>query len=47
MGAHVYNKNVSGEKIIPACDSCNKRADAFSLKAGVTLVSANKSETCE
>ena len=47
VGAHVYNKNVSGEKIIPACDSCNKRADAFSLKAGVTLVSANKSETCE
>ena len=47
VGAHVYNKNVSGEKIIPACDSCNKRTDHFSLKYGVTLVSANKSERCE
>lgn len=47
LGAHVYNPKVSGEKIIPACDSCNKRADEFSLKSGVTLVSANRWETCE
>ncbi len=47
LGAHVYNPNVSGEKIIPACDSCNKKTGEFSLKAGVTLVSANKKETCE
>lgn len=47
LGAHVYNKNVSGEKIIPACDSCNKKTGEFSLKSGVTLVSANKQKTCE
>ena len=47
LGAHVYNPDVSGERIIPACDSCNKRKAEFSLKSGVVLVSANKQETCE
>lgn len=47
LGAHVYNSKVNGEKIIPACDSCNKKTGEFSLKDGVTLVSANKQETCE
>ncbi|WP_139816719.1 hypothetical protein [Paenibacillus barengoltzii] len=47
LGAHVINSKVSGEKIVPACASCNKLDSEFSLKGGVTLVSANKQETCE
>lgn len=47
LGAHVINSSVSGEKIVPACDSCNKLGGQFNLKAGVTLVSANKLQTCQ
>ena len=47
LGAHVINAAVNGEKIVPMCDSCNKRTDYFNLKGGITLVSANRSETCE
>ena len=47
LGAHIINPNVSGEKIVPACDSCNQTSDEFNLKGGITVVSANKSETCE
>lgn len=47
LGAHIVNADVSGEKIVPMCDSCNKRTDYFDLKNGITLVSANRSETCE
>ncbi len=47
LGAHVTNSKVSGEKIIPACDSCNKLQSEYSLKGGTTLVSANKSNTCD
>jgi len=47
LGAHIINSSVSGEKIVPACDFCNKLSDEFDLKGGVTVVSANKSETCE
>lgn len=46
LGAHIINLNVSGERIIPACDSCNKLVDEFDLKGGVSLVPANKSTTC-
>lgn len=46
LGAHVINPSVRGEKIIPACDSCNKRILTYALDYGVTAVSANKSETC-
>lgn len=34
LGAHVYSNSVSGEQIIPACDSCNQRTDSFYLKWG-------------
>ena len=47
LGAHIINSEVSGEYIVPACDSCNKLKSAFALKPGVTLVSANKQNTCE
>ena len=47
LGAHVFNDSVTGEKIVPMCDSCNKISGTFNLKGGVTLVNANKSETCE
>ena len=47
LGAHIINSGVSGEKIVPACDSCNKLSGEFTLKDGVTLVSANKQETCQ
>lgn len=46
LGAHIINSSVSGERIVPACDSCNKLHGEFNLKGGVTLVSANKKETC-
>lgn len=46
LGAHVYNHNVSGERIVPMCNSCNKLKDEFSLKGGVTAVHANQSKTC-
>ncbi len=47
LGAHIINSSVSGEKIVPACDSCNKLTGEFTLKGGITLVSANKQATCE
>ena len=49
LGAHIYNtsSSVTGEYIVPACDSCNKLDSEFSLKGGITLISANKQNTCE
>ena len=47
LGAHIINKSVDGEKIIPSCDACNKLSNEFDLVDGTILVSANKSETCE
>lgn len=47
LGAHIFNANLSGEMIVPACSSCNNRTDEFDLEVGVTLVSANKQKTCE
>jgi len=46
LGAHIRNPNVTGENIVPMCDSCNKLTSTFNLKGGVTLVNANTSETC-
>ena len=46
LGAHIINPLVTGEKIVPMCDSCNKLTSPFSLKGSITLPSANKSETC-
>lgn len=47
LGAHVINPDVTGERIVPMCDSCNKLSGTFSLKGEVNCPSANKSETCE
>lgn len=47
LGAHIINSDVSGEYIVPACNACNNRSDSFNLKGGITLISANKQETCE
>lgn len=47
VGAHIINKDVSGEYIVPACKSCNNSTSAFSLKPGITLISANKQKTCK
>ena len=47
LGAHVINADVTGEKIVPMCDSCNKLTGYFDLKGGITLVNANQSETCD
>lgn len=47
LGAHVINSSVTGEQIVPMCDSCNKLSSSLTLKSGVGVVSANKSETCE
>lgn len=46
LGAHIFNSEVEGERIVPACDSCNKLNDKFNLKGGITLVLANQSNTC-
>ena len=47
LGAHVINAEVSGERIVPMCASCNSLTGYFNLKGNITLVRANKSETCE
>jgi hypothetical protein len=47
LGGHVINSAVTGERIVPLCDSCNKLSGTFTLKGGVTVPSANKAETCE
>lgn len=47
LGAHIINNNVSGEYIVPTCDSCNKSSFEFDLKGGVRLISANKQKICE
>lgn len=47
VGGHVINGAVTGERIVPLCDSCNKVSSAFSLKGSITLPSANRAETCE
>jgi hypothetical protein len=47
LGAHVINPSVTGEKIVPACGSCNRAKGTFDLKGGITLVSADQAETCD
>ena len=47
LGAHVFNSAVTGERIVPMCDSCNKLSGTFTLKDSIAVPSANKSETCE
>ena len=47
LGGHVINQQVTGEKIVPMCDSCNGLRGSFNLKEGVRLISANTAETCE
>jgi len=46
-GLHIINSQVSGEYIVPGCASCNSKSGEFNLNGGVTLVSANKQNTCE
>ena len=46
LGAHVFNSDVTGERIVPMCYSCNQKNGEFSLKGGITLVPANQDETC-
>ncbi len=47
LGGHVINSAVTGEHIIPMCSSCNGLDKNFNLNGGVTVVPANKAETCE
>lgn len=46
LGAHVINLKVSGEHIVPMCNSCNQLNSEFELKGKVRLVSANVANTC-
>ncbi|HUI46972.1 MAG TPA: hypothetical protein VL122_13425 [Nitrospirota bacterium] len=46
IGGHVINPSVDGERIVPMCDSCNKLSGTFTLKGGVSVPSANQSQTC-
>ena len=36
LGGHVKHPAVSGNRIAPMCDSCNKRTDTFSLLGTLT-----------
>lgn len=47
VGGHIINPDVSGEYIVPMCESHNGVDYSFDLKGDITLVSANKSQTCE
>ena len=47
LGAHLINDFVNGEFIVPLCNECNSRNDAFELKVGTIIVSANRSKTCD
>lgn len=40
LGAHIFNPSVTGERIVPTCDSCNKNDGQFSLKNGVRVSDA-------
>ena len=47
LGGHITHPSVTGERIVPMCDACNKLTGTFGLKGGLVLPSANKSQTCE
>jgi len=47
LGGHIINPEVTGEKIAPMCDSCNKLDKAFNLKADVILIDANEADACD
>ncbi len=42
LGAHVKNPGVSGHRITPACVSCNKRTDTFSISGTLTNADTSK-----
>ncbi|WII73405.1 hypothetical protein QJS83_05920 [Bdellovibrio sp. 22V] len=44
LGAHVHNKEISGERIIPMCHECNTKDEnvIFSIKPGTQYPSANQ-----
>ena len=46
LGAHVIHSSVSGERIVPMCDSCNKNTKPFNLKASTAFADADTSKTC-
>ena len=46
LGAHVINPSVTGERIVPMCDSCNRLSGTFTLKNNVSVPSANRAQTC-
>ena len=46
VGGHVINAAVTGEHIVPLCNSCNGLTGMLTLKGSITLPSANVSETC-
>lgn len=47
LGGHVFHPQVTGERIVPMCDSCNKLSGEFTLKGETSVPSANKAITCE
>jgi len=40
LGAHVKNSGVTGNRIVPMCDDCNKREDTFNLTGTLTYADA-------
>lgn len=47
LGGHVIHPDVSGERIVPMCNSCNGLSSKFNLKPSTQIPSANVSKTCE
>ena len=46
LGAHISNPNVTGNRIVPMCSSCNGLDGTFDLKGNVTLVQAKELKGC-
>lgn len=46
LGAHVFHADVTGERIVPMCSSCNRINVEFNLKGGTGIPSASPIKTC-
>jgi hypothetical protein len=46
VAAHIHHPQVAGEKVIPMCIKCTIKPTSFSIKGGIALVSANRTDGC-
>ena len=47
VGGHVVHQGGLGDGIVPLCASCGRLPGPFVLKAGISIASAIKPDTCE